>query len=119
MKKDRLTVVGPSSAQRCETDADVPRDPTEVLDAYSEAVMRVAQQVGPAVVQVGVLQEVQARTRRGVVPFQQQGVGSGVIIAPDGYVVTNSHVVHDARQITVTLADGREMVASLVGEDTF
>ncbi|TAK33882.1 MAG: trypsin-like serine protease [Chloroflexota bacterium] len=116
MNERRFTIVESDSTHGSEM-PQVPQDATEVLDAYSEAVMQVAERVGPAVVQVGVVHEGRARTERGIVPFKEQGVGSGVIIAPDGYVVTNSHVVHKATQITVTLADGREMVAALVGED--
>lgn len=117
MYERKLTIIGGASSAQDAQARQVPEEATELLDAYSEAVMRVAEKVGPAVVQVGVAREGQARTERGIVPFKEQGVGSGVIIAPDGYVVTNSHVVHDASQISVTLADGREMTASLMGED--
>jgi S1-C subfamily serine protease len=86
--------------------------PEEVLDAYSEAVMRVAERVGPSVVNI----QVTHRTRRSP-RGEVQGSGSGVIIAPDGYILTNSHVVHGAHALHVTLADGRELPAELVGED--
>jgi S1-C subfamily serine protease len=86
--------------------------PEEVLDAYSEAVVRVAERVGPSVVNI----QVTHRSRRGP-RYEAQGGGSGVIIAPDGYVMTNSHVVHRASALAVTLADGRELPAELVGED--
>jgi S1-C subfamily serine protease len=83
----------------------------ELLDAYSRAVIAVVEAVGPAVVSIT------TGTRssgRGVEP---SGAGSGVLIAPDGYVVTNSHVVHGAGSIGVTLTDGRRLGASVVGED--
>src|SRR5262245_6762222 len=76
-----------------------------LLDAYSEAVIAVAEKVGPAVVNIGVTQRRMARTQRGLIPFDTEGAGSGVIVTPDGYVLTNSHVVHAANQLQVTLAD--------------
>jgi len=76
-------------------------DDDELLDAYSSAVVRVVDTIGPAVV----------RVERG------RGGGSGVVFTPDGFVLTNSHVVHKATQLTVTLSDGPATRADLVGDD--
>jgi len=79
---------------------------TELLDAYSRAVSGVVDAVGPAVVRV----ESGGRNRRG-------GVGSGVIISPDGLVLTNSHVVQGNRELRLQTADGLSLGARLIGED--
>ena len=89
----------------------------EALDAYSRAVIDVVEHVGPAVVQIGVSKAVNARTPYGIMPRVAEGAGSGVIFAPDGYILTNSHVVDGARRITVTLADGHDQPGELVGAD--
>jgi len=86
----------------------------ELLDAYSRAVISVVEAVGPAVVSISVSKGVWGGGRRGP---EMAGAGSGVIIAPDGYILTNSHVVHGANRIEVTLTDGRSFNATLVGED--
>lgn len=86
----------------------------ELLDAYSQAVISVVERVGPAVVSITVSQALQ---RAGGRWPERVGTGSGVIIAPDGYVLTNSHVVHEARQIQVALTDGRSFDATVIGED--
>ena len=78
----------------------------ELLDAYSKAVVHVVERVGPAVVGVSV------RGARG-----RGGGGSGVLFTPDGYILTNAHVVAGAREMRVTLTDGAEHTASLVGTD--
>ena len=80
---------------------------TEILDAYSNAVTSVADAVGPAVVRV----EVRAKNGR------PAGVGSGVVIAPDGLVLTNSHVVEGAREIWLQDAEGHLTEARSLGED--
>jgi S1-C subfamily serine protease len=80
---------------------------TELLDAYSHAVTTVADTVGPAVVRV---ETRGANSRPG-------GVGSGVVIAPDGLVLTNSHVVQGAKEVRLADPEGRVMEARLLGED--
>jgi len=83
----------------------------ELLDAYSRAVITVVDTVGPAVVGIAV-----KKTGNAQIP-ELQGAGSGVIIAPDGYVLTNDHVVQGADAISVTLQDGRSFEATSVGTD--
>jgi S1-C subfamily serine protease len=89
----------------------------EALDAYSRTIIDVVAHVGPAVVQVGVTKALNGRFPGGPTPRVAEGAGSGVIFAPDGYVLTNSHVVDDARRIVVTLADGQDLPAEVVGSD--
>ncbi|TMH05092.1 MAG: PDZ domain-containing protein [Betaproteobacteria bacterium] len=81
-----------------------------LLDAYSAAVTGVVSLVAPAVAHVRV-----ERTSRG--RGVQAGSGSGFIITPDGYMVTNSHVAGGASLLEVTLPDGRIAAAELVGDD--
>ena len=89
-------------------------DDAELLDAYSTAITSAAEKIAPAVVRIHLrLKAVQ--TQRGL--FHPHGGGSGFVLAPDGFILTNSHVVHDAATIHVTLHDGREFPATLVGED--
>ncbi len=94
-------------------------DDDSLLDAYSRAVTGAVGRVTPSVVNVEVHQEVHqaaGRTRSGE-PRERRGGGSGFVFTPDGLILTNSHVVHDARRIEVTLADGRRMPASSIGDD--
>ena len=84
---------------------------SDILDAYSQAVINVVDRVGLAVVSISVGWRIQKQG------MESGGAGSGVIIAPDGYILTNSHVIHNATQIHVKLSDEREFEAELVGED--
>lgn len=83
----------------------------ELLDAYSRAVVDVVENVGAAVASIAV----QQRSARG--GRDLHGSGSGVVITPDGYILTNSHVVRGASRIEVAFTDGGESAATLVGED--
>ena len=85
----------------------------ELLDSYSQTITRVVAQIGPAVVNI----RVHKADRAGQRGQESGGSGSGFVIAPDGFILTNSHVVHGAGGIEVTLADGRVFDASLVGDD--
>jgi len=93
-------------------------DENEIFDAYSRAVMHAAEVVSPSVVRIEISRrgsdEQPAAPHSGERP---QGSGSGFVFTPDGYVLTNSHVVHGARRIDVTLGDGRQTRAELIGDD--
>jgi S1-C subfamily serine protease len=78
-----------------------------LLDAYSKAVVTTVRQAGPAVVHI------QARAGKA----HQGGSGSGFLISPDGFVMTNSHVVHGAEEVRAQTPDGRESRASIIGDD--
>ena len=88
-----------------------PAHDEELLDAYSKTVVQAADQASHSVVNIEVHKETRGRGQT------RAGSGSGFIISPDGLVLTNSHVVHGASKIEVTLDDGRRPDAHLVGED--
>ena len=93
-----------------------PREPSEaeLLDAYSRALIGAVERVGPAVVHLEV--EI-ARSVRGRQRGSGAGSGSGFFFTPDGFLLTNSHVVHGAHAIRATFGDGGTHSAHLVGDD--
>jgi S1-C subfamily serine protease len=97
---DRQNVVEPDS---------IPADDQALLDAYSRAVIDVVDRVGATVVRLDV--------KGGDGQRERGGTGSGVIVAPDGLVLTNSHVVGGATRVNVTTVDGRSLSARVVGDD--
>jgi S1-C subfamily serine protease len=89
-----------------------------LLDAYSRAVTGAVEKVAPSVVKIDVRQRlVGGPTGPRRRPMEVGGSGSGFIFTPDGLILTNSHVVHNASSIEVTLADARRVRADLVGDD--
>jgi S1-C subfamily serine protease len=85
-------------------------DDQTLLDAYSHAVIDVVERVGPAVVRL-------AGSRDPPNGREPAGLGSGVVVTPDGYLLTNAHVVADLKTLRVGLADGRRTTATRVGTD--
>ena len=89
------------------TEASGERSDGALLDAYSRAVMSAVETVGPAVVHV----QVESNNPK------SRGQGSGVLISPDGLLLTNQHVIHGAERIEIGLDDGRRMTARVLGQD--
>ena len=87
-------------------------DDTFLLDAYSQAVVSTTGKVSPAVVNIRVAQKTRARSG-------PSAGGSGFIISPEGFIVTNCHVAENSEHIEVELQDGRNYVADLVGLDPY
>ena len=97
-------------------DIDSNEKDVQAFDAYSRSVMAAAERVGPAVVRID-LEHAGRSSGRSPQPREYGGVGSGFIFASDGQILTNAHVVANARRVKVTLADGRTFDAGLVGSD--
>jgi len=94
--------------------AATPANDPALLDAYSQAVVTAAEKISASVVKIEVTQS--GKTRSGE-SRDRQGGGSGFVFTPDGLVLTNSHVVHDANRIQVSFADGRRLSAHTIGDD--
>jgi S1-C subfamily serine protease len=107
-----------TSTDRAERQNGQGHDDAQLLDAYSQAVVSAADKVSPAVVNIDVNKGSNGqRPEMWRFPGERHGTGSGFVFTPDGFILTNSHVVHASSKLAVTLADGREFNAQLVGDD--
>src|SRR5262249_4948432 len=91
--------------------APVIDDDEEALDTYSRVVSSVAAKVSPSVVKIDNLRKGPGG------PRGEAGSGSGFVFTPDGFILTNSHVVEGAQRLEVTFTDGRTVPGHLVGDD--
>ncbi len=95
-----------------------PEESPEPLDAYSRAVTVAVDAVTPSVVSIEIERRARAARGPGRSPrMPEGGAGSGFVFTPDGFILTNSHVVHDAARIVVALPDGQHHAADLIGDD--
>ena len=92
--------------------SEAPVSDAELLDVYSETVAAAVSLVGSAVVNIRARSGTASEAGR-----ESGGTGSGFVIAPDGFILTNSHVVHGARELEIALSDGETAPARLVGDD--
>jgi S1-C subfamily serine protease len=116
LSDDRLESENRQAARSGFVDSNLGEE--DLMDAYSRAVIAASEKVSPSVVFIEVQQP--SRTRRGNAqrrPQEARGSGSGFIFTPDGFILTNSHVVSGANKIEVTTSDGHKYEAALIGDD--
>ena len=112
-----LRLVSNQSSQSTGAAPPILQSDDDLLDAYSAAVTAAAERVSPSVVNVEIRQRPDNRQPSPSRPMELRGSGSGFVFTPDGFILTNSHVVHRASRLGVTLPDGRSFEAHLIGED--
>jgi len=112
-----LRLVSNQSTQSTGAAPPILESDDSLLDAYSAAVTAAAERVSPSVVNVEIRQRPDNRQPSPSRPMELRGSGSGFVFTPDGFILTNSHVVHRASRLGVTLPDGRSFEAHLIGED--
>jgi S1-C subfamily serine protease len=111
-----------ASAAQSTTPHTEPDNDAELLDAYSRAVIAAVERVGPTVAHLEVWSDADPRARRGRgrggnAPREATGTGSGFLFTPDGFLLTNSHVVERATRVRATFPDGASCGAEIVGRD--
>jgi S1-C subfamily serine protease len=116
--KSSLRLVSTNHSNKTSPAADLGTGDAELFDAYSSAVIRAADKISPSVVNIEIQRDT-ARSQESAFPQgnPMRGSGSGFIFTPDGFILTNSHVVHHAARLEVALSDGRRYEARLVGDD--
>ena len=112
-----LRLISNQSSQSTGAASPILQSDDDLLDAYSAAVTAAAERVSPSVVNVEIRQRPDNRQPSPSRPMELRGSGSGFVFTPDGFILTNSHVVHRASRLGVTLPDGRSFEAHLIGED--
>lgn len=115
--KRSLRLVSTKGIEKISPPEVTPVSDNDLLDAYSEAVIQAAEKVSPSVVNIEIQRNLSRKAPVVDRSDEIQGSGSGFIFTPDGFVLTNSHVVHDANKIHVSLSDGRRLEAALIGDD--
>eukprot|EP01138_Halocafeteria_seosinensis_P016312 gb/GECG01016642.1/.p1 GENE.gb/GECG01016642.1/~~gb/GECG01016642.1/.p1 ORF type:complete len:277 (+),score=19.82 gb/GECG01016642.1/:1-831(+) len=98
------------SSEICSSEEEGNSDDSYLLDAYSRTIVSVCEQVGQAVVSIG-------GSGSSEIGSLATASGSGFIVSPDGYIVTNHHVVVNANNLHIELTDGRSLAANVVGFD--